>query len=366
MHASINFNPSPVELLDYHEEKVQQRQGECVGGDNFLKEHSKLSYDEKLYSFELRAGYNDSVKKKMFHTTLQFGVGQEMSNEQMASIGHEYLKEMGFGDQPYLLYRHYDSAKEHLHLVAANIDSSGQRIGVSKYALLRSMELTERLARKHGLVTAHVERAEDIPAAVQNLKHGLQALYPIMNRILEEVVPNYRYTNLDELNAILRLHHIQASRGKEHTLTYKRQGLHYHPLKADGQPVKEYLTARRFPSRPTLANLEKRFEANQALREGHRGSLTVLIDYVLAGKALSWGALKQALAKQKVSLVTGEDAGGGSGMWWVDHRNKNVFEGEALGATYSFKAMQGRLVTDENYQQQQESQRQNQRLRQSL
>jgi hypothetical protein len=363
MHASINFNPSPVDVLDYHEEKVKQQLGECIGGENFLKEHSKLSYDEKLYSFELRAGYNDTVKKKMFHTALQFGVGQDIPNEKMARIGHEYLREMGFGDQPYLLYRHRDSAQEHLHLVAANIDSSGKRIGVSLFAMLRSMELSERLAHKHGLITAHVERAEDIPAAVQNLKHGLQVLYPVMNRILEEVVPNYRYTNLGELNAILRLHYIEASRGKEHTVTYQRKGLHYHPLKADGQPVKEYLAARRFPSRPTLTNLEKRFEANQVLRARHRESLIVSIDYALAGKALSLEALKQALAKQKVSLVVG--AGDERRTWWVDHRNKTVFEGEALGKNYSFGAMQGRLVTDEAYQQQ-ESQRQTQKLRQSF
>jgi hypothetical protein len=170
------------------------------------------------------------------------------------------------------------------------------------------------------------------------------------------VVPHYRYTNLEELNAILRLHHVEASRGKEHTITYQKQGLHYHPLKADGQPAREYLPARRFPSRPTLAQLEKRFAENLQLRERHREPLAVAVDYALAGKALSLEGLKQALAKRKVSVVTGEDKGAGRSIWYVDHQNKTVFEGAALGAAYSHGAMQKRLVSEEAYQQLQESQ----------
>src|SRR5258708_30684839 len=121
MHAAIAFNPSPGEVLIYHEEKVKQGVAECIGAGNYLKDHASLSDADKLYPLALRAGYNDSVEKKVFHTTLQFGVSEDISNEKMAAVGEEYLREMGFGDEPYLLYRHRDSAREHLHLVAANI-----------------------------------------------------------------------------------------------------------------------------------------------------------------------------------------------------------------------------------------------------
>lgn len=366
MHANPKLNPSPVGVLDYHEEKVKQKTGECIGAENFVKDHDSLTYAEKLYPFELRASYNDTVKKKMFHATLQFGAGTEVSNETMAAVGREYMQEMGMGDQPLLIYRHRDAGQEHLHLVSSNIDSEGKVIGISKYALLQSAVVAERLTAKYGLTSRELIAA-DIPEALKHLDQGLKVLYPVINRILEEVVPQYRYTNLEELNAVLRLHRIEASRGKEHTLTYRKQGLHYHPLNGDGHPVREYLPARRFPSRPTLANLEKRFAENQALRERHRESLGVLIDYTLAGKSLSLEAFRLALGKRKVSVVTGEDGKSGRRIWYVDHGNKTVFEGSALGENYSFAGMQKRLVSEEVYQQQQQqAQRQSQHIRHSL
>jgi len=365
MHANPKLNPSPVEVLDYHEQKVKQKVAECIAAENYVKDHTSLSYADKLYPLELRAGYNDTVKKKMFHTALQFGTGTEISNATMAAVGREYMREMGWGNEPFLIYRHRDAAQEHLHLVSTNIDCDGNVKGISKYALLRSATVTEQLAAKYGL-TSREWIAADIPQALKHLDQGLKVLYPVMNRILEEVVPKYRYTDLDELNAVLRLHRIEATRGKEHTMTYQKQGLHYHPLKEDGQPAREYLPARRFPSRPTLASLQKRFVENQALREQHRESLAVLIDYTLAGKSLSLEALRLALGKRKVSLVTGEDKGGGRRIWYVDDTTKAVFEGAALGENYSFAGMQKRLVPEEVYQQQQPTQRQSQQIRPSF
>ncbi|HVU95496.1 MAG TPA: relaxase/mobilization nuclease domain-containing protein [Puia sp.] len=365
MHANLKRNPSPVAVLDYHEAKVKQKVAECIGAENFVKDHDTLSYADKLYPFELRAGYNDAVRKKMFHTSLQFGRGASVSNATMVAVAREYMEEMGRGDQPYLIYRHRDAHQEHLHLVSTSIDRDGQVIPVSKYMLRRSYAVTERLAAKYGLPHGEPEYA-DIPEALKHLDQGLQVLYPVINRVLEEVVPQYKYTSLEELNAVLRLHRIEASRGKAHTMTWEKQGLHYHPLGDDGKPVREYLPARRFPSRPTWASLEKRFVENQALRERHRESLTVTIDYTLAGKRLSLEALRSALAKRRVSLVTGAAKEGGERLWYVDNANKTVFEGAALGENYSFAAMQKRLAPEEADQQQQEVQRQQQQQRNRL
>jgi hypothetical protein len=363
MHANLGLNPSVRAVLHYHEEKVKKGVAECIWAENFIKDHTTLSLPEKVYAFDLRAGYNDSVKKKMFHTTVQFGAEQEISNEKLAAAGREYMREMGYGDEPFLIYRHRDAARTHIHLVSTNIDREGQVIGISKFDLLRSHAITERLARKYGLENTE-KMPETVAEAVKHLHKGLQYLYPAMNRVLEEVIPNYRYSSLEELNAILRLYEIQASRGKEQSVTYQRQGLHYHPLDAAGEPVRQYLAARRFPSRPTLANLEKRFAENLALKEGHRRALTVAVDFALAGKGLSFGALQEALAKKGISAVADRKSEGA--LWYIDHRSKTVFEGGALGKDYSLAGMEKRLVPDDRYQQQQLTERATQRQKLSL
>lgn len=365
MHADLKLNHVPAYVLDYHEDKVEHKAGECIWAENFIKDHAALSYEDKLYPFRLRASYNDRVQKKMFHTALLFGTSDDLSNQKMAAIGREYMREMGYGDEPYLIYRHRDAAREHLHLVSTNIDREGDVIGISKYDLLRSYAVTERLARKYGVEILE-KPAESIQEALAHPEKGLGYMYPIMNEILEKVVPEYRYTDLAELNAVLRLYGVQASRGKEYTVTYQKKGLHYHPLQEDGQPAKQYLPARRFPNRPTLANLEKRFVENRVERERHRNSLTVAIDFTLAGKGLSLGAMREELRKEGVSVVTGEGKEGAGRIWWVDHDHKTVFEGSALGADYSFAGMQKRLLSEEAFQEQQQAERQTQRIRHSF
>ncbi|HXB06797.1 MAG TPA: relaxase/mobilization nuclease domain-containing protein [Puia sp.] len=365
MHANLKLNPSAQDVVNYHEEKVEKKVAECIWAENFVKDHASLSYEEKLYPFELRAGYNDAVKKKMFHTSLLFGAAETISNEKMVAVAREYMQEMGWGDEPYLIYRHGDARRAHLHLVSTNINREGKVIGISRYALLRSAAVAEQLTWKYGLQNGE-EMAATVAEAVQRLDKGLGYLYPVMNRIIEEVVPQYRYTDLGELNAVLRLHDIQVNRGKEGSLTYRRQGLHYHPLNAGGQPIKEYLPARRFPSRPTLASLEKRFAENRVLREQHREDLAVGIDFTLAGRNLSLEAFKEALTKRRVSVVTGEDKEAGNQIWFIDHGSKAVFEGARLGADYSFAGMQKRLVSEEAYQQQQQTEEQSHRLRHSF
>ena len=367
MYASIAYTATIREALEYHEEKVKQHVAECIAAENFVKEKASLTYADMLYPFEMRANYNDEVEKRIFHTAIKFGRGQDVSDATAVAIGAEYLREMGFGDEPWLIYRHRDSPRAHIHLVSSMIDREGKWMHISKYKLYRSQDVTEKLARKYGLAARDVEVKETIAQALPKLHQGLQALYPAMNRILEDVVPGYRYTNLGELNAILRLHDMEASRGKENTLTYRKQGLHYHALKADGQPTKEYLAARRFPSRPTLHQLEKRFAENLGLRARHRESLATLVDFALAGKSLSLEALKLALGKRGVNVVSREDAAAGRQIWFIDHQNKTVFEGGALGKDYSFAALQKRLVSEEVYQQQQvQQQTQRQGYRHSM
>jgi hypothetical protein len=369
MYTSISFNPSINVVLDYHQEKINRKVAECIAAENFIMEKEKLSYADKAYPFELRASYNETVKKKVLHTSMQFAVGEKIADATLAEIGMEYHRGMGRGEQPCIIYRHSDVDKLHIHLVSPNIDREGKRIGVSKYDLARSQELTEHLAKKYGLQARYPEMGDSLQEAVEKMQAGSAYLYPAMNRILEEVIPRYRYTNLAELNAVLRLYKIEASRGKEDTLTYKRMGLHYHLLQTDGQLSTEYFPARQFRMRPTLHYLEKRFAENKLDREQHRKSLAVTVDYALAGKQLSLGELQQALARRKVRLITREDKGAGIQAWFIDHQNNTVFEGEALGLQYSFAGLQKRLIPEEANKQrvtQQQNQRQNHHHRHSL
>ncbi|WP_449436202.1 relaxase/mobilization nuclease domain-containing protein [Pedobacter steynii] len=40
------------------------------------------------------------------------------------------MEKIGFGDQPFIAYRHHDAAHDHIHLLTTNIQSSGKVVSL--------------------------------------------------------------------------------------------------------------------------------------------------------------------------------------------------------------------------------------------
>ncbi|HLZ88130.1 MAG TPA: hypothetical protein VKQ52_12840, partial [Puia sp.] len=83
MHASIGFNRSIAHVLDYNEQKVEQNLGECIWAENFARDYTSLTYNEKFHRFQQRASLNDTIKRNMYHTALRFGATEHLSNDKM-------------------------------------------------------------------------------------------------------------------------------------------------------------------------------------------------------------------------------------------------------------------------------------------
>jgi type IV secretory pathway VirD2 relaxase len=63
------------------------------------------------------------------------------------------MERMGYGEQPYLVYRHEDTKHPHLHIVSVNVDSSGQKVDTDLYKL-KSEKTRKELEIEFGLVRA--------------------------------------------------------------------------------------------------------------------------------------------------------------------------------------------------------------------
>lgn len=354
MHATIVLSGNIQRVLQYHELKVRRGQAELIGADNFIKDMPELSYTDKVYHFDRLMSLNEQAWKPVLHVFLGFNRQDPIGNDTMQRIAQEYIEGMGYGQQPWLVYRHYDALHAHAHLVSTTIGPEGKRIRLTRAGLTYSRELTHGLERKYSLDTSNEEialRAQH--SYLQQVQYGKASLYPAMKLVLETIIPEYRYTSLDELNAVLGLFNVKASRGKEGSMTYQHRGIVYYPLREDGRVGDICIRASAFPSRPTLDELEKRFAENLGIREGYSRRITSSIDYALAGSRLSFTAFRQAMGREKISVIAPSEPGGSPGIWYVDHTTRAVFEGEALGSRYTAVVVRERCLPEETYQQQQ-------------
>ena len=358
MHAVISYNTSIADVLSYHEEKVSEGKAELVSAGNFIREAADLDLREKRYHFDRLTALNDTIKKNILHVFMRFGQTEKVSNDTMAKVATDYLKGMGFGNQPFLVYRHMDTPVPHAHLVSTTVNPAGNRINIQRAELYHSKALTSELEKQYGLQpNSMAMAAQNGQTSPKKIDPAGMPLYPAMSNVLESVVPTYHYTNLSELNAVLGLYNMTASRGTQRSVTYRKNGLHYLPLKSDGHSTTAYITASAFPSKPTLANLQIRFAANQALREPDRRRLSTSIDYALAGQKLDFNGFQQAMARERITVVAHKDnVGNLQTICYVDHHTKAVFEGNALGHKYAAPAIQQRCLSEQAYKLQQKTQ----------
>ncbi|WP_370583478.1 relaxase/mobilization nuclease domain-containing protein [Pedobacter sp. ASV12] len=62
----------------------------------------------------------------MQHISLNFEASEKIDNTKMQQIAIAYMELIGFGDQPYLVYRHNDIAHQHTHIATTSIQRDGK------------------------------------------------------------------------------------------------------------------------------------------------------------------------------------------------------------------------------------------------
>ena len=65
----------------------------------------------------------------------------------------EYLEKMGYGNQPYLVFKHEDINRYHLHIVTVRVDEDGRSID-TRNNFYRSKQITRELERKGTVLPA--------------------------------------------------------------------------------------------------------------------------------------------------------------------------------------------------------------------
>ena len=73
-----------------------------------------------------------------------------LTDKQLRKIACEYMERMGYGEQPYIVFKHKDISREHLHIVSLRVDEQGRKLP-HDFEARRSMEILRDLERKYGL-----------------------------------------------------------------------------------------------------------------------------------------------------------------------------------------------------------------------
>lgn len=348
IHQSKNLRIA----LNYNEHKVKAGHARCLEAGYYPVGPDDLNFHQKLRRLEMLTELNQRTKHNCLHVSLNFDPFEKLSDDILRSISEVYLEKIGFGGQPYLLYKHEDAGHPHLHLVTTNIKPDGSAIHMNYLGKNKSEPARKEIEQLFGLVVADKQQQRQVfqlkPVNAARVAYGKSETKQAMNNVLVKVLKDYKYASLSELNAVLRQYNIEADRGEENSRVFQHGGLVYRVLDEQGNKVGAPIKASLFFSKPTLKTLEAKFAANKLLKDDRRAKLRLKneVDLYFNGRYKSLDGLVAALKRQGIDLVISRNKQGDLfGLTYVDHVTKCVYKGSALGKAYSATAIGERCAT---------------------
>jgi hypothetical protein len=351
MVARINTGKSISKALNYNEQKVLAGKAAILMAVGFIKDANQLSFYDKINQFERHTSLNDATKTNTLHVSLNFDPTDKITDEKLVEIATAYMDGIGFGSQPFLVYRHDDSGHPHIHIVSTNIEKDGKRISMHNLGRNQSEKVRKEIETDFSLVKAEskniVKEMELVPLSTGKMIYGKSETKRAIANILLVVLNQFKFASLPELNAVLKLYNVAADRGEEGSRIYEHRGLVFQVLDQAGNKIGVPIKASAFYMKPTLANLEKMFTENELLKAPFKKRIQTTISWVLNKPSLSLEAFVKELAKENISVVlrSGKDEVI-YGITYVDHKTKSVFNGSDLGKEYSAKAILEKCETD--------------------
>jgi hypothetical protein len=345
MVARISTGRSLYGALAYNERKVQQGEATALGAIYSLADADKQGLYEKARTLQSLAERNERTKRNTYHVALSFAKGDRLDAEQLRAIARDYLEGIGFGGQPAYLYRHHDTANDHVHIVTTNIRADGKRIADSFLGATKSEETRRAIEAKYQLVRAEEQQAQQ--RTVQGI--GNDTLKHHARHSIQGVLKEFRPASLEELNAVLRGAElrIRQHEGQNADGTAWRG---YTVDRIDGRTGKDVsasIKASQLFATGWSGRLEGVFAANGRGKEVSLAKLRGVVREAFGGETGDPAALRERLQQGGVGVIEHRNAEGYLyGLHYVHHGSGHVFKASAVGKRFTAAAWREREQTD--------------------
>ncbi len=277
-------------------------------------------------------------RNPVLHVSINPHPDDRLSDNQLAEIAKEYLERMGYGDQPYLIYKHEDLSRHHLHIVSLRIREDGGKIS-DKFERRRSKDITRDLERRYGLHTA--ERGERIEVNKPQKVDTSKGLESQIRDVLRGVLGRYHYLTFNEYRALLSLYNVTVEevKGIERGVNYN--GYCYSATNDQGVKIGRTIDSSQFGKMAGYDAMQRHFARSKSYLKSHSlASNTKSRISDALHRSTSKDEFQRELQRRGIDVIFREnDAGRLYGVTYVDHTNMCVLNGSRLGRDLSANAI---------------------------
>lgn len=336
MVAKISIGSSLYGALAYNGEKINEARGRILGSNKVVippDGHARIAQMvEDFKSFMPKMG---RTKKPVLHISLNPHPDDRLTDQDFEILAREYLDKLGFGDQPYVIYKHEDIDRHHIHIVTVNVNEHGKRLNQA-FLFRRSKAITNELEQKYNLHKAQREKVSpDTP--ITKLDPSGDIKRQVQNTV-KLVGMRYRFQTLGEYNAVLSLYNIRYEPTDGRVNGREYHGLVYFAMNDNGDTISTPFKASRLGKFASRAAVEGHFERS-------KDSVDVrptkgIVTSVMAQSSDKDDFITRLNAKGIDLVLRYNEEGRIYGATFVDHNTHTVLNGSRLGKQFSANAFE--------------------------
>lgn len=336
MVAKISLGNSLYGSLVYNGEKINKEHGRVLDTNKLYNDGTGTINIQRVFEdFKRWIPQATKAEKTMMHISLNPHPDDRLSEAQYIQIAHEYMEKMGFAEMPYLVVKHEDIGRHHIHIVALRVRPDGSAID-SKNNYYRSKEITRELEKKYGLHTAERQKiTPDMP--IKKIDPNGDIKRQVANTV-KMVGMRYKFQTLGEYNAILSLYNIRCEEADGRVNGREYHGLVYFATDDEGMTIASPFKASRlgkFAGRDAIEQRYERAKEKIDVRPTKRKVAAVMEqssgkdDFIARLKAENIDLVLRYTNDSRIYGAT-----------YIDHNTHTVLNGSRLGKEFSANALE--------------------------
>lgn len=339
MVAKISIGSSLYGALSYNGEKMNKEQGRVLGANKIiLPADGQIDIARMVENFNAFMPKTGKTKKPVLHISLNPHPDDRLTEQQYEILAREYLEKLGFGEQPYIIYKHMDIDRHHIHIVTVNVNEQGKRLN-QDFLFRRSKKITTEMEEKYNLHKAQREKiTPDMP--IKKVDPSGDIKRQVANTV-KMVGMRFKFQTMGEYNAVLSLYNIRCEQTDGRVNGREYHGLVYFATDDKGRVIANPFKASRLGKFASRIAVEGRFERAKDKIDvaPTRNRVADVLE-----RATDKEDFTSKLKDRGIDVVFRyTDEGRIYGVTFIDHNAMTVLNGSRLGKQFSANALNERF-----------------------
>lgn len=335
MIAKISATENLGGALGYNFKKVEKGEASILlAAELYQDKEGTYTMAEVFADMQALIPEKCRTKKMVFHCSLNPHPDEKLSDETLTQIAKEYMEALGYGNQPYIVFKHNDIAREHIHIVSLRVDGEGKKIN-DKFEKRRSKQITDALERKYSLIPSskvtdrEMKEVSKIDTTKGNIKEQVAEM-------LLSVLKHYEFCSLGELNAILSIYNLAVEEVKTEYRGKQYDGLVYVPTDDKGNKVSTPIHASDIGRGVGYTAVQNKMLKSKQMVKPLIPTVRRKVLEVMRTSPHTEERLRQRLEKQGLQVVIRKnDNGRIYGITFIDDEKGIALNGSRLGKGYA-------------------------------